>query len=117
MSGSFLSDQLKRLHAAILRERESARNLDLEQLAAASLEKAELLQILDASAELGAEERSLAETIRAENRRNAFLFRSTLNWIRESMEFFDQRTTVSSYDPSGRTLNRATGGRLLSGRI
>lgn len=110
-------EQLQELHAVILRERECARNLKLDALAAASQEKAELLQGLETTDEFGGEERELAAVIRNENRRNAFLFWSTLNWIRESMEFIDQRSTSSSYDPAGRSRRHGSGGRLLSGKV
>jgi len=117
MTRQQLHEQLTRLHEVILRERESARNLDLDQLALASKEKAMLLNNVQEVAEVDPESRELAERVRTENRRNAFLFWSTLNWIRESMTFIDQRAASSSYDPEGRTSSLRRGGRLLSGRI
>lgn len=117
MSRKQLHEQLTKLHEVILREREAARNLDLEELALASQEKAALLNTVRDDGKLASETKELAERVRTENRRNAFLFWSTLNWIRESMTFIDQRAESSSYDPVGRTHSRCQGGRLLSGRI
>ena len=51
------------------------------------------------------------------NRRTAFLFRATLNWIQDTMVFFGRRTVPTTYGQSGRTNNNAMHGRLLSGRI
>ena len=52
-----------------------------------------------------------------ENRRNAYLFRATLNWIQETMEFFGRKTVPATYNPRGVAQNAAMHGRLLSGRI
>jgi len=107
---------LQELHEVIIAERESAKVLDLEALQQATVRKEQLLQQLDIQGELAPEERELASVIRFENRRNAYLLWSALNWIRESMEFFGRRSTPDSYSPSGALVAGKNGGHLLSGR-
>lgn len=115
MSNS-VHDMLQELHDVIITERESAKALDLDTLQAATLRKGELLQQLDVVGGLNAENRELAEKIRFENRRNAYLLWSALNWIRESMEFFGRRSTPDAYTPGGDLVVGKNGGHLLSGR-
>jgi hypothetical protein len=117
MGGLSLREQLQRLLTVILRERECARALDMEELLAAAREKEELLTILGPADVLSPEDRSLVETIRAENRRNAYLFWSTLNWVRESMGFFGRQVSAVSYGSHGRALCHQNGGKLLSGKV
>lgn len=109
-------EMLQDLHAVILRERESAKSLDIEALQEATLRKEQLLQQLDIQGELAPEDRELASAIRFENRRNAYLLWSALNWIRESMEFLGRRSTPNSYSPAGMLVTGKNGGHLLSGR-
>jgi flagellar biosynthesis/type III secretory pathway chaperone len=109
-------ETLQALHDAIISERDSAKALDLDALQAATAKKEVLLQQLDFCAELAAEDRELATKIRFENRRNAYLLWSALNWIRESMEFFGRRTTPTSYNTTGTLVTGKNGGHLLSGR-
>jgi hypothetical protein len=117
MSGLTLREQLQRLLSVILRERECARALDVEQMLAAAREKEELLTALGPADALDPEARSLAETVRAENRRNAYLFWSTLTWVRESMEFFGRQVSAVSYGAQGRALCHQHSGKLLSGKV
>jgi len=117
MGGPSLREQLQRLLTVILRERECARGLDMEELQAASREKEELLAIIAPAGDMSPEDRTLAETIRAENRRNAYLFWATLTWVRESMEFFGRQVSAVSYGAHGRALCPRHGGRLLSGKV
>ena len=112
-----LRDQLQRLHAVILRERECATALRLEELLAAAREKQELLAGLAAAEGLSPEEQALAETVRAENRRNAYLFWATLSWVRESMEFFGRQVSALSYGAQGHPLCHQSGGKLLTGKV
>lgn len=112
-----LREQLQRLLSVILRERECARTLAMDELRLASREKAELLAALGTAESLSPEDRALAETVRAENRRNAYLFWATLTWVRESMEFFGRQVSAVSYGAQGRTLSSPYGGKLLSGKV
>jgi hypothetical protein len=117
MGGLSLREQLQRLLTVILRERECARGLDMEELMAAAREKEELLSLLGPAEALSPEDRSLVETIRAENRRNAYLFWATLTWVRESMQFFGRQVSAVSYGSHGRTMCQQHGGKLLSGKV
>ncbi|MBW2185606.1 MAG: flagellar protein FlgN [Deltaproteobacteria bacterium] len=110
-------EKLQSLYDVILVERESTKALDLEALQEATLLKEELLAQLDLEDELSQEDRKLAETIRFENRRNAYLLWAALNWIRESMEFFGRKSAPDSYNPTGTLVLNKNGGHLLSGRV
>lgn len=116
-ASSSLREQLTRLHEVILRERECAKALSMEGLLAASKEKEALLAALTPAAELDSADRQLAATVRNENRRNAYLFWSTLNWVRESMAFFGAKTAPTSYSAAGSMISSQAGGRLLSGKV
>lgn len=117
MSGQPLRDQLGRLHALILEERECAKRLAMDDLVAVTREKEALLAELTTVEALDLEERHLAEAIQKENRRNAYLFWTTLRWVRESMEFFHQKTSQVSYGSEGVLRSASAGGRLLSGKV
>lgn len=108
---------LEKLHEAILLEREYAKKLEIKEMERVMQEKEELIHILSHFTELAPEDRGIAEKIHFENRRNAFLFRSTLGWIRETMEFFGKRTVTTTYSQSASEVPSHVNGRLLSGRI
>lgn len=110
-------EQLVRLHDIILQERECAKALDMEAMMTATREKEALLKTLGTMGDLAPEERAFAETIQAENRRNAYLFWSTLNWIKETMEFFGKQTAPAAYTANGYVMHKNSGGRLLSGKV
>lgn len=117
MASKSLRDQLNHLHALIMEERECAKKLAMDELMAVSQEKEELLASLESVEYLDLQDRSLVETIKYENRRNAYLFWSTLKWIRESMEFFGKQVSPSAYNPGGKIVRNQCGGRLLSGKV
>ena len=117
MSTGTTHQYLVRLHNLILQERESAKVLDMTAMTAATAEKAELIQVLAHIKLIDEEDKSIAAKIRHENRRNAFLFKSTLGWIRDTMEFFGQKTVTSTYSPNAYTVSSQVNGRLLSGKI
>jgi hypothetical protein len=108
---------LLRLRDAIIAERECAKVLDIEGMAAAMLTKEELIGVLAHVEQLDIADRPLAAEIRAENRHNAFLFKSTLEWIRGSMEFFGRRTTPTTYSAAAGQVTASINGRLLSGKV
>ena len=117
MAAGTTHEKLLALKEAIIREREQAIRLDLDGMYAAMQDKENLLAVLAHSTTLDDADKPLAEQIRHENRRNAFLFRSTRGWIRETMEFFGRKTSTSTYSASGGTVGSEVNGRLLSGRI
>ncbi len=108
---------LTRLHSVILTERAYAKTLDMEGMSAVMTEKEELVQVLAHIKIIDDQDKSIAALIRLENRRNAFLFKSTLGWIRETMEFFGQKTVTSTYSPNASAIASQINGRLLSGKI
>ncbi len=110
-------DYLVRLKDLILVERECAKKLDMEGMQTAMLAKDELVGILGPIQDLREEDKPLAEEIRNENRRNAFLFKTTLGWIRRNMEFFGQKTVTSTYSSKAGTVAAQVNGRLLSGKV
>ncbi len=117
MTPASTHDKLVRLRDLILEERSHATRLDLARLERVTREKEDLINMLALANELDPTDRELAAQIREENRRNAFLFRTTLGWIRETMEFFGKRTVTSTYAADAGTVPAQVHGRLLSGKI
>jgi flagellar biosynthesis/type III secretory pathway chaperone len=114
-----LSEQLNQLYDLVIRERECARDLRLDELQDVVSAKEALMQELQFTEDISVTEadKELADKLRFENRRNAYLLWSALNWIRESMTFFGRKSAPDAYNTSGTVVSGATGGRLLSGRI
>ena len=108
---------LEKLRDAILLEREYAKQLNIEEMEKVMQEKEELIRILANFSELAPEDQDIADEVRQENRRNAFLFRSTLGWIRETMEFFGKKSVTSTYSSSASEVSSQVHGRLLSGKV
>ncbi len=117
MNAGTTRENLLALKDAIIQEREQAINLNLDGMYTAMKAKEDLIQVLAHVKSIDKADQPLAEQIRHENRRNAFLFKSTLGWIRETMEFFGKRTSSSTYSANAGTVSSETNGRLLSGRI
>jgi len=112
-----IRELLIQLRDTIQAEREHAKTLDLAAMMEDVRRKDSLIKILNSVKELHPEEQEYARQIQHENRRNAFLFRATLNWIQETMEFFGRRSAPVTYTPYGKTNHSAANGRLLSGRV
>ena len=110
-------DSLIRLRDLILEERACAIALDMEGLHRAMAEKDTLLRELIMLDAIDDRDKGLAAQIRQENRRNAYLFKSTLGWIRQTMEFFGRAGAAATYSPAAATVSSNVNGRLLSGRI
>lgn len=117
MNARTTHDYLIRLHDVILQEREYAKTLDIPGMLEMMREKEDLVQVLAHVQKIDDEDRPIASRIRHENRRNAYLFKSTLGWIRETMEFFGKRTVTSTYSASAGTVSSQINGRLLSGKV
>lgn len=112
-----LKAQLEKLYALILRERECAKSFDLEGLTAVNLEKEELLGQLELEPGGDPELEGLAGKIKHENRRNAYLFWSTLRFIRENMSFFNRQVSQPSYGAGGHLVHHGGNGLVLTGRV
>ncbi|MCK5069074.1 MAG: flagellar protein FlgN [Desulfocapsa sp.] len=117
MAASTTHENLVRLRDVILEERECTKLLDMETLTTVMQEKDELIQVLAHVQKLDEADQELATIIRDENRRNAYLFKATLCWIRETMEFFGKKTVASSYASDAAIVNSKINGRLLSGQV
>ncbi|MCF6289674.1 MAG: flagellar protein FlgN [Desulfobacterales bacterium] len=118
MSGHTLAEQLQQLHDLILRERECAKALDLDGLRAVTREKEELVRRLEPAVDRGPELRALAEKIKLENRRNAYLFWSSLKFVRDSMSFFTRQVSPpAAYGAGGRMIESSGSGLVLAGRV
>lgn len=110
-------DYLIRLRDLLIEEREYAKALNISGMTQVMHEKEELIQILAHVQTLDPADKGLAAQIRHENRRNAYLFKASLGWIRQIMEFFGKRTVTSTYSATAGTISSSVNGRLLSGRI
>ncbi len=110
-------EYLLRLRDIILEERACAKALDMDGMAAAMNAKEDIVKVLAHVQVIDERDNEIAAQIREENRRNAFLFKATLNWIKETMEFFGQKTVTSTYSPDAYKIASRVNGRLLSGKI
>ncbi len=110
-------DYLVRLRDIIFEERDCAKALDMKGMISAMNAKEEIVQVLAHVKVIDEQDKPIAIQIREENRRNAFLFKSTLGWIRQTMEFFGQKTVTSTYSASAYRVVSQVNGRLLSGKI
>ena len=108
---------LVELRETIREEREHAKALDLNAMMADIKRKETLLRALNAVQSLHPDDQQFAREVREENRRNAYLFRATLNWIQDTMEFFGRKTVPVTYSQHGLSRNTTINGRLLSGSI
>ncbi len=118
MSGHTLLEQLQELHGLILRERDCARAVDLDGLQEVTRAKEELVHRLEPVVDGGPELRALAEKIKLENRRNAYLFWSSLKFVRESMSFFTRQISRPvAYGAGGRMIESSGSGLVLAGRV
>ena len=117
MTRERVHDLLRQLHDIILSEREHAKKLDIKAMNEDMQQKEALLQILGTIEDLHPGDRTLARKIQQENIRNAYLFKATLNWIQDTMEFFGRKSVPTSYGKYGTSINNCVNGRLLSGKV
>jgi hypothetical protein len=117
MDRDTVRELLIQLRDTIRAEREHAKALDMSAMMADIKMKEVLIQALNGVGQLHPDDREYALEIQKENRQNAFLFRSTLRWIQDTMEFFGRKTVPITYSQYGRSQNNTINGRLLSGSI
>ena len=117
MSRSDIKGQLEHLLELLQEERNCARELDMTGLQAVVAAKNGLLESLQLQPEdvVGLED--LLGRIDEENRRNAFLLWTGLNWVRDMMGFFGKAAMPQTYGNAGQTHTLTQGGRLLSGKV
>jgi len=110
-------EYLVRLRDVILEERACATALDIQGMTTAMQVKEEIVQVLAHVKVIEDGDQPLVAQIQQENRRNAFLFKSTLGWIRQTMEFFGKHSVTSTYSSTAGRISSQVNGRLLSGKI
>jgi len=108
---------LQRLYQVTLEEREAAKDLDMDRLMALLREKEELLPLLEDSHEFSSQDKALAQSVLRENKRNAYLFNSALNWTRENISLLQSAGAPSVYGSSGGIVEQTGEGNLLSGKV
>ncbi len=109
--------QLETLLDLLRQERECAMALDMQGLQKVVEKKEALLAGLSLEREDVAGMEDLLRKIDNENRRNAFLLWTGLNWVRDMMGFFGTAAMPRVYGHGGHSRVLAQGGRLLSGKV
>jgi len=117
MSKSDIKHQLETLLGLLHQEREMAKALDMAGLQEVVAAKKNLLAELQPMPEDVAELQGLLKQIDHENRRNAFLLWTGLNFVRDMMGFFGKAAMPQVYGGAGQSLTMSQGGRLLSGKV
>ncbi len=117
MAHSEIKLKLETLLELLQQEREMAKVLDMSGLQEIVVAKEELLSELQPQPEdiVGLE--YLLKQIDQENRRNAFLLWTGLNWVRDLMGFFGKAALPQVYGDTGQSRTLSQGGRLLSGKV
>ena len=117
MARADIKIRLEALLDLLQQEREMAQALDMSGLQTVVAAKEELLVELQPQPEdvIGLED--LLKQIDQENRRNAFLLWTGLNWVREMMGFFGKASMPQVYGGAGQSRTLTQGGRLLSGKV
>ncbi len=112
-------DQFKKLYELIVKERNEAKALNIDEMLALNQEKEELINHLEvlSSENMDEECLNIVDQIRKENRRNAYFYLNALQWLRQSINFFGDKLYFCSYEKDGNMTNRQFSGNLLSGRI
>ena len=109
--------KLETLLDLLLQEREMAKALDMSGLQTVVAAKEALLAELNPQPEEVEGLQDLLKQIDHENRRNAFLLWTGLNWVRDMMGFFGKAAMPQVYSGGGRSRTLVQGGRLLSGKV
>jgi hypothetical protein len=117
MSGTDLRAKLETLLELLHEEREKAKALDMQGLQKVVQAKEALLAVLNPQPEEIVGMEDLVRRIDEENRRNAFLLWTGLNWVRELMGFFGKAAMPEVYGGGGQSQVLTRGGRLLSGKV
>lgn len=117
MNSAILQGQLEGLLELILAERDAARRLDVDALSRVTAQKEACIQELATVDELDEPCRELAEKVRVENRRNAYLFWTGLHLVRDTVAFFHKQAAVPAYGATGVLNPTRCGASLLSGRV
>ena len=117
MAESSVRQKLETLLSLLQQEREAAISLDMEGLQVIVERKESLLSGFDPQVEDIAGLEDLLQQVDYENRRNAFLLWTGLNWVRDLMGFFGKAAAPQVYGGGGQSLSLNQSGRLLSGKV
>ncbi len=109
--------RLEDLRQILVEERVCIRELKMERLTELLEKKQELLPLLEEQTDAPSHLMEIARDVRFENRRNAYLLKSSLNWIRALMEMFGRTQQPSAYGRYGNQVVLQAGGGLLSGKV
>ena len=117
MTRSEIKAQLEHLLELLQEERTRAQELDMAGLQQVVEAKGVLVESLKFQPEDVAGLEGLLRKIDEENRRNAFLLWTGLNWVRDLMGFFGKAEMPQTYGNAGQSRTLTQGGRLLSGKV
>lgn len=117
MAHADLKNRLETLLELLFEEREKAKSLDMAGLQQVVAAKEALLADLQPQPDEVDGLQDLLKQIDHENRRNAFLLWTGLNWVRDMMGFFGQAAMPQVYGGGGQARSLAAGGRILSGKV
>jgi flagellar biosynthesis/type III secretory pathway chaperone len=117
MSRAEIKAQLEQLLELLQEERKRAKALDMAGLQQVVEAKGVLVESLKFQPEEAVGFEDLLREIDEENRRNAFLLWTGLNWVRDLMGFFGKAEMPQIYGDAGQSRTLTQGGRLLSGKV
>lgn len=117
MARSETKAQLEQLLQLLQEERKHTKQLDMTGLQQVVAAKDALVDSLDLQQEDVEDLQDLLREIDEENRRNAFLLWTGLNWVRDLMGFFGKAEMPQIYGDAGQSRVLTQGGRLLSGKV
>lgn len=116
--GQELQQKLIQLEDMMQQERHYACTLQVTELKQLQEEKGLLIKELkDLGQACPAELKQLAGRLREENRRNAQLLYTCLNYLRQAVRHCTRQLTPMSYGNRGNSLQNTPSGLLLKGRI
>ena len=117
MVDSAIKHKLETLLGLLQQEREAAISLDMVSLQEIIVAKEDLLADFNPQMEDVSGLEELLKQIDHENRRNAFLHWTGLNWVRDLMGFFGKAAMPQVYGGCGKSRSLNESGRLLSGKV
>jgi flagellar biosynthesis/type III secretory pathway chaperone len=113
-----LAQKLKQLEDLILQERRFACTMQIDGLKQLQEEKGLLVKEIRAlDGQCSSEQKQIAGRLREENRRNAQLLFTCLNYLRQAMHNCTKQLTPTSYGRRGNSLQSTPSGLLLTGRM
>ena len=117
MARAEIKIKLETLLELLQQERKMATAIDMSGLQEIVAAKEELLSELQPQPEEVVGLEDLLKQIDHENRRNAFLLWTGLNFVRDMMGFFGKAAMPQVYGGAGQSRTLTEGGRLLSGKV